>query len=397
LWRYVFAGLCAAFIAVGIARFVYTPLIPALIRDKWFSPADVVYLGAANLAGYFIGALAGRRIAARTSDVGTLLVMEVAVALSLAACAFPLSVAWFFAWRLISGIGGGAVMVLVGATVLPCIPKERKNLASGAIFLGLGLGIAASGTILPLLLAHGLRTTWLGMAILCIILTAITWTMWPPPANMPILPFPPRSKREIDEEASGENANLVYVTFALMAVGLVPVMVFLVDYATRGLHESSAAGSLYWLLYGAGAIIGPPLYGAVANTLTPHNAVRVLLFVQALAVAALAVVHNDVVIGIAAIVAGTLPPGSVPLTLVWLFEIYPEDPARENAFWSRATMSFAAAQAASAYAYSALFSAFSSYTILFAIAAATLLVAFGLTVLVPLLFKMRAASEMQPS
>src|SRR6202012_5903871 len=115
----------------------------------------------------------------------------------------------------------------------------------------------------------------------------------------------------------------------------------------------------YWLLYGAGAIIGPPLYSAAAETLTPHKAVRVLLFVQALAVAALAVVHNDVVIGIAAIVAGTLPPGSVPLTLAWLFEIYPEDPARENAFWSRATMSFAAAQAVSAYTYSALFSAFS--------------------------------------
>jgi predicted MFS family arabinose efflux permease len=393
LWQYLFAGMSASFIAVGIARFVYTPLIPALIGSKWFSPSDVVYLGAANLAGYFIGALFGRRIAARSSNVGTILFMEVAVAVSLAACAFPLSVPWFFAWRFISGAGGGIVMVLVGATVLPCISKEQKNLASGAIFLGLGLGIAASGTILPLLLAHGLQATWLGMAALCVILTAITWTMWPPPAKMAILAFPPLSKREIDEESSGENANLVYVTFALMAIGIVPVMVFIVDYATRGLHQGAAMGSLYWLLYGIGAIIGPPLYGAVADKLTPHNAVRVLLFVQTAAIAALAFAHCSVVIAIAAVVAGTFPPGSVPLTLAWLFEIYPEDPARENSFWSRATMSFAAAQAVSAYAYSALFAVSSSYQILFVTGTAALLIALCLTVFFPPLFKARASRE----
>jgi len=36
---------------LGLARFAYTPLIPALIAAKWFSPAEAVYLGAANLAG----------------------------------------------------------------------------------------------------------------------------------------------------------------------------------------------------------------------------------------------------------------------------------------------------------------------------------------------------------
>ena len=59
-WRYAVAGLSASLVGLGLARFSYTPLIPALIAAKWFSASDVVYLGAANLAGYLAGALAAR-------------------------------------------------------------------------------------------------------------------------------------------------------------------------------------------------------------------------------------------------------------------------------------------------------------------------------------------------
>ncbi len=60
--------------------------------------------------------------------------MMLAVTLAFFACGFPLSVSWFFGWRLLSGIAGGAIMVLVAATVLPRVPAARKGLASGAIF-----------------------------------------------------------------------------------------------------------------------------------------------------------------------------------------------------------------------------------------------------------------------
>ena len=68
LWLPIFAGLCASLVSIGLARFAYTPLIPSLIQAHWFSANDVVYLGAANLVGYLIGALIGRPIAQRTSN-----------------------------------------------------------------------------------------------------------------------------------------------------------------------------------------------------------------------------------------------------------------------------------------------------------------------------------------
>jgi MFS family permease len=97
IWMPIFAGLCASLVSIGLARFAYTPLIPSLIQAHWFSASDVVFLGAANLVGYLIGALIGHPLARRTSNNTALRLMMLAVTLAFFACAFPLSVSWFFA------------------------------------------------------------------------------------------------------------------------------------------------------------------------------------------------------------------------------------------------------------------------------------------------------------
>ena len=63
--RATVAALCANLVGIGLARFGYTPLIPALISANWFTPSAAVYLGAANLAGGLAGALGARAVAAR--------------------------------------------------------------------------------------------------------------------------------------------------------------------------------------------------------------------------------------------------------------------------------------------------------------------------------------------
>src|ERR1700754_1022606 len=130
-FSYIFAGFCASLISIGLARFAYTPLLPVLIQAHWFPASDVVYLGAANLVGYLVGALLGRPLAKRIGNVTALRAMKVLVTLAFLACAFPVSTSWFFVWRLLSGVAGGVIMVLVAATVLPHVPGDRKGLATG--------------------------------------------------------------------------------------------------------------------------------------------------------------------------------------------------------------------------------------------------------------------------
>ncbi len=95
------------------------------------------------------------------------------------ACAFPLSVSWFFVWRFLSGLSGGAIMVLVATAIRPISRRRGAGFVSGMIFSAWGLGIAASGTLVPALLTLGLRETWLGLGALSLVLTALSWFGWP--------------------------------------------------------------------------------------------------------------------------------------------------------------------------------------------------------------------------
>ncbi len=351
VWGYVFAGLSASLVGIGLARFAYTPLIPPLIRAHWFAPADVIYLSVANLAGYLIGAMTGQPLANRFSNAWVLRLMMLAVSLSLAACAFPWSLTWFFAWRLISGIGGGAIMVVVAGTVLPHIPAARRGAAAGCVFLGVGLGIAFSGTLVPLLLSYGLRVTWLGLAAVSAALTAATWAAWPQTVE-PRAAGPRRARRPA---TGGAGAMLVYIEYALMATGLVPVMVFLVDFVARGLGAGNGRAALMWICYGVGAMAGPPLYGVIADGAGARIAARLLLAVQTLAVLGLTMTDATVMLCMLSIIAGTFPPGIVPMVLAWIRELFPGDQRRQSEVWSRATIAFAAFQALAAYGFSAVF------------------------------------------
>ena len=150
-WGGTMAGFAASLVGIGLARFAYTPLLPALIGAHWFDPSKAAYLGAANLAGYLAGAIFGRSMAARTSTVFMLRAMMLLASVAFFACAWPVSFAWFFTWRFLSGTAGGALMVLAAPTVLAHVTPSRRGLVAGIIFMGVGVGIAASGTLVPLL------------------------------------------------------------------------------------------------------------------------------------------------------------------------------------------------------------------------------------------------------
>ncbi|MFJ2983883.1 MULTISPECIES: YbfB/YjiJ family MFS transporter [unclassified Pseudomonas] len=368
-WLPIWAGLCASLVGIGLARFAYTPLIPALIDAHWFTGSAVVYLGAANLAGYLLGALIGRALAVCFSGRTVLRGMMVLVSVAFLACAWPLSVGWFFGWRLVSGVAGGVIMVLAASVILPHVAAARRGLASGAIFLGIGLGIAGAASLVPWLLGKGLQQTWLGLAALSLLLTASSWTGWPAEhGQQPAAPAP--------RHASASPAIIVlFGQYALMATALVAPMMFLVDYVSRGLGAGTQAGVLIWGLYGLGAIAGPVVYGLLADRLGARAGIRLVLLAQLIALSVLLGSQDLRLLAAAALLIGSFPPGIVPLALARVHQLV-DGHARQNATWSRATVSFASFQAVAGYAYSALFSASGGhYGVLFAVAAGAVVLA----------------------
>ena len=373
--RATLAGFSAVLVGIGLARFAYTPLIPALIEARWFAASEVVYLGAANLAGYLAGALVARALARRMAAARALRGMMLLATASFFACAAPSSFWWFFVWRAASGIAGGALMVLAAPTVLPHVPASRRGLASGVIFTGVGAGIALSGTLVPLLLRSGLVTTWCGLGVFALVLTLVAWRGWPDDPS-PTIAAPPTGMTPL---RTGPVLAAVYVAYGLDAAGLVPHMVFLVDFVARELGAGLVVGARYWVLVGVGATLGPIVAGRVADRFGFGATLRWAFAIQAVAVGVLAVWPIPPVLVISSLVVGASIPGVVPLALGRIHELL-AGRGDEKAAWSVATIAFALCQAAGAYGCSFLFARGGTSAALFALGAAALLLAFTIDV-----------------
>ena len=380
-YRGVIAAVLAILVGIGLSRFAYSPLIPAVIQEGWFSPSDAAYLGAANLAGYLIGALGGRRLAAWSSPTFALRLLMLLASVAFVASAFPVSFAWFFVWRLLSGITGGTLMVLAAPTVLPHVPANRRGLAAGIIFTGVGLGIILSGTLVPALLAEGLPTTWFVLAALSFAATGIAWFWWPAiSAGAPGAGIASPSARELRQ--SGLIA--VYASYGLIALGLVPHMVFLVDYVARGLGQGIAVGGSYWVLFGIGALVGPLIAGRLADWFGFGPSLRAVLLLHIASAGLLAFDQSTISLVISSVMVGSAVSGTVPLVLGQTQQRV-LSPDAQKAAWGIATATFALGQAGGGYAYSYLFATTGgAFELLFILGSIALLLALLINLLAAL-------------
>lgn len=373
-WRPILAGLCGSLVGIGFSRFAYAPLLPAIIAAGWFDPADAAYLGAANLAGYLAGALIAARLARRFATAPILRASMVLGTAAFFAGAFPIDFAWYFAWRFLAGFSGAGIIVLGATSILPHVAPSRRGLVSGAIFMGIGLGIVASGTLVPLLLRQGLVEAWLGLGLVSLALTALAWTGWPkhPAGETPQdVPRPPVS--------SSLTMRALYLEYGLNAVSLVPHMIFLVDYVARGRGEGLAAGALHWVLFGIGAIFGPLIGGLIADRIGFRLTLRLAFALQATAVIIPALGPGALALMASSVLVGAAVPGIVAVVLGRVQELLPHVPAQQNAAWSKATTSFAVFQALGAYGISFLFEwSGGNYALLFAVAATAALLALAI-------------------
>lgn len=383
VWRATFAGLSANLIGIGLGRFAYTPLLPALIAAGWLSPGQAAYIGAANLVGYLAGALVARRLAARYPVAAVLRLMMLLGTASFFACGFPLSFWWFFVWRAAAGVAGAVLMVLAAPAVLPLVPARRRGIASGIMFTGIGIGVIVSGTLVPVLLQSGLAAAWAAVGAVGLILTIASWRGWPREAA---------PAAEARRPAAGHRPAALrlalpligfYLAYALDAWGIVPHMVFLADYVARGLGQGVEAGAHAWVMFGIGSVIGPTVSGYLGDRIGFGAGLRLAFVLQALAVAFIALGDPSVAVAASSIVIGALAPGIAPLALGRAHELI-DDTAGRQAAWRLATVCYAVGQAIAGYVYSFLLDHGAAYATIFLIAAGTLVAALVIDLLLSL-------------
>jgi len=368
----VFSGLAALLVGIGLSRFGYTPLVPALIQEGWLDPSQAAYAGAANLAGYLTGAVAVARLRRHELELPLMRAALAACAVSFVACTWPLGFAWFSAWRALSGIAGAVLMVLTPQRVLAVAPVRWRGRVGGIIFLGVGLGIALSAVVTPWMLELGLARTWWSLAALSALLTALAWR------GLPEGPAPAGPSGGHVASAAGRSATaslaadprvmLIAAAYSLSAAGYAPHTVFWVDFIARGLGAGMRAGAANWALLGLAAAAAPPLLGLLADRIGFAAAFRAGMVLGAISVGLPLVSTAPWSLAGSSLGVGGCITGCTSLASARLAGILPE--GRRRAVWGWMTTGFSVFFAAGGYGASYLFGRAGGYGLLFGIGAA---------------------------
>jgi predicted MFS family arabinose efflux permease len=346
-----FAGAAATLSGIGLARFSYVPLFPAMVGAGWVTGAQAGLLGAMNLAGYLIGVLGGRTLAGRLGTARALDAGMGLAALAFAACAWNAGLAWLAAWRLAAGLAGGILMALAGPAVQGAVAPARRGAAGGIVIAGVGGGIIAASLAVPLFLPAGLSAAWLGLAVLVLGLWSFAHSRWP---QTPVA--------ALDAAAPRPKAISLVLAYGLAGAGMVPHMVYFVDLAVRGRGLDPRLGALTWLLFGVGTILGTLLGGRAADRWGGAAALKIWLAFQ---VVALALALPPAIAGLfaSALLGGF---GGIGITAVALARARELAGPVAGVVWVRATAVFALAQAATGFLLVPLFAHTDSYGLLFA-------------------------------
>jgi MFS family permease len=171
-------GAAALAVSMGIGRFVYTPILPLMLREAGLSKSFGATLATANYAGYLLGALAGIVAPAVIGSTG---VMRVALLASVATLALTPTSHDYAAWLTLRFVAGGAsalvFMFAIGA-MLSHSPNAQHLVGWG--FGGVGAGIALSGALV--LITGSISTwsaAWWSSALAALLLSGLAWRLTP--------------------------------------------------------------------------------------------------------------------------------------------------------------------------------------------------------------------------
>lgn len=252
-------------VGVGVARFAYGLLLPAMRSQLHWSYAFAGLMNTANALGYLFGAALAapsmRRWGARAAFLWSLTIAVVSTAAT-AASGNPFML---LSTRVLAGFGG-AVCFTAGAGLVAAATKglgtRRATALLGLYFAGVGVGIVASGLGVPsLLAATPTQGSWRWGWLLLGIAGALGLAAAIPGTKSCREPAEPPAH---DKTWPWRNFRPLLISYFLFGSGYIAYMTFVVAYLKeRGI--SSNLISVFWIVLGASALIGSVAWTPVAR------------------------------------------------------------------------------------------------------------------------------------
>ncbi|WP_028996161.1 YbfB/YjiJ family MFS transporter [Azonexus hydrophilus] len=331
------AGIFSLLLAMGVARFAYTPLLPLMQQQAGLGIADAGWLAAINYGGYLCGAL----LASLVSDlvlkdklyrIGMILAIASTAMMGLSTD----PTVWAIS-RFVAGLSSAAAMLFGTGLILNWLIRHQHRSELGIHFAGIGLGIAGCAAAVALMQQWlDWREQWFALTALgCLLaIPALRWLPAPDTSGLT------RSGEKLeDNPPSPLFMRLFMAAYFCAGVGYVVSATFIVAIVDR-LPGMAGQGTLVFLALGVGAAPACIVWDLIARRIGDLNALI------AAAVLQIAGILLPLAGGLPAALAGAMLFGGtfigmVSLVLTMAGRYYPTRPAK---MMGKMTVSYGVAQ-----------------------------------------------------
>ena len=265
-----FGGAAAMALSMGVARFAYTPILPAMHEQTGLSPADAGFLATLNFIGYTLATLwplLARRLGHAPAP---LTVVRYGLAACLGTTAAMAATDALHAWyvlRFIAGAASAVTMIYASTLVLDALARAGAagRAGLGMHYAGVGLGITLSGLMVLLLewLSVGWRGMWLGAAgMIALMIPVVLMTV------SGSAPGPQAAQAPPGEAPAAPARSPVWLVGAYTCAGLGFIVsgTFLPLIAKQA-PQTAPYAAFTWMLLGIAAIPSSALWARVAQRL----------------------------------------------------------------------------------------------------------------------------------
>ena len=141
------SGILALVVAMGIGRFAYTPILPAMQATFGLSNGMSGALASSNYLGYLVGAILAAVVPSACRQTLLLRASLIVVVLTTCLVAFTTEFWVWMAVRFVGGVASAGVFVFASGAILGVLASMDKQNLSGWLYSGVGSGIAISGVL----------------------------------------------------------------------------------------------------------------------------------------------------------------------------------------------------------------------------------------------------------
>ncbi|MGR0184716.1 YbfB/YjiJ family MFS transporter [Azospirillum aestuarii] len=281
--RVLIGGVLVLVISMGVGRFAFTPILPAMQAATGLGTDAAGLLASLNYLGYFLGALGAGLVphgAMRTAVFRTALIASVT---STAGMGFTEGMTGWAVLRFVSGLASAGMFILGIAMTLDALARAGREAWTGWLYTGVGIGIASSGLFVAVMGDRlGWRGDWLWLGLACLGFGTLSW-LW--------VTDPPREPRHTAAAPSSvristpPSAPMILLTLAyfLEGAGYIVTGTFLVA-ILKTMPETAQLGAAAWMVTGLAAMPSGIVWAAAGRRLGLWRALILAHVVQAVGI-----------------------------------------------------------------------------------------------------------------